>query len=254
MSKILYIPDCQVKEGVDLSFLDWIGKYIVAKKPDIIVQGGDFSDMPSLSSYDIGKKDFEGRRYHKDIEVTHEAMRKLLNPLREFNEKARATKAKQYKPKLVLTLGNHEERINRVTNSDPKLDGTISIEDLGYKEFGWDVYPFLYPVVIDGVCFSHYFPTGVAGRAATTSSALVSKMHMSCVAGHQQGKQVAYGKRPDGTTVTCIIAGSCYLHDEKYMGHQGNDHWRGIIMLHEVHDGCFDEMFISLNYLQRKYG
>ena len=73
--KHLIIPDTQVKRGVDLSYLEWIGKYIVDKKPDVIVQIGDFADMPSLSSYDVGKKSFEGRRYKDDIEA---AERKLL--------------------------------------------------------------------------------------------------------------------------------------------------------------------------------
>ena len=76
---------------------------------------------------------------------------------------------------------------------------------------------------------------------------------MSCIAGHQQGKQVAYGKRPDGSTITCIIAGSCYEHHEEYLGPQGNNHFRGIVVLNEVNNGTFDEMFCSLDYLKRRY-
>jgi len=76
---------------------------------------------------------------------------------------------------------------------------------------------------------------------------------MSCIAGHQQGKQVAYGKRPDGSTITCIIAGSCYEHDEDYLGPQGNNHFRGILMAHRVNNGSFDECFISLDYLKERY-
>jgi hypothetical protein len=77
---------------------------------------------------------------------------------------------------------------------------------------------------------------------------------MSSIAGHQQGKQIAYATRADGKTITSIIAGSCYEHDEDYMGPQGNKHWRGVIMLHEVNDGAFDEMFVSLKYLNDRYG
>jgi len=32
-----------------------------------------------------------------------------------------------------------------------------------------------------------------------------------------------------------------------------NRHWRGLVMLNEVEDGAFDEMFLSMNYLQKKY-
>jgi hypothetical protein len=150
-------------------------------------------------------------------------------------------------------LGNHEHRINKVTNQDPKLDGTIGIGDLRYKEYGWEVYDFLDVVVIDGIAYSHYFTTGVMGRPCTTAAAQLTKKHMSCIAGHQQGLQIATGHRADGSRLTSIIAGSCYTHDEDYMGPQGNKHWRGCLMLHEVNNGEVDLMPISLDYLRKKY-
>lgn len=245
------IPDVQAKSGNDFKFLERVGTYIVEKKPDVIVQIGDFADMESLSSYDQGTKAFEGRRYVKDIAVAKEAMNALLSPLKEYNTKAKKNKEKLYKPRLVLTLGNHENRITRAVNSDPKLEGLIKLEDLPYED--WEVIPFLQPINIDGIFYSHYFPTGVLGRPPTTAGAMLAKTHTSCIAGHQQGKQIAYSKHPDGTPIICIIAGSCYEHDEDYLNHQTNQHWRGIIMLHEVSNGAFDEMFVSLPYLNKKY-
>ena len=91
------------------------------------------------------------------------------------------------------------------------------------------------------------------GRPITTARALINKLHMSCFAGHQQGRDIAYGKCADGRILTAIIAGSFYQHDEEYMGVQGNAHWRGVYVLHEVADGSFDEMPVSLDYLRRKY-
>jgi hypothetical protein len=246
------IPDVQAKAGTDFSFLERVGKYLAEKKPDVIVQIGDFADMPSLSSYDKGKKSFEGRSYTKDIEAATDAMAALVGPIMQEQWRLKRNKEKQWKPRLVLTLGNHEERINRAIEYDRMLEGLVSTDDLPY--FDWEVYPFLEPVEIDGVFYCHYFPTGVLGRPAVTASAMVSKLHASCVAGHQQGKQVAYGKKPDGSMITCIIAGSAYEHEEAYLNFQGNKHWRGIIMLHEVNNGTFDEMFVSLDYLRKKYG
>ena len=143
MTKHLYLPDVQAKDGVDFTYLNKIGRFLVEKKPDVFICGGDFADMPSLSSYDIGKRSFEGRRYVKDIDASHAAMESLLSPLWEFNTKAKKNKEKQYHPRMVMTLGNHENRINRAVNDDPKLDGVLSIEDLKYKEYGWEVYPLL---------------------------------------------------------------------------------------------------------------
>lgn len=251
--KHLVIPDCQIRPGDDLGFLTAIGNYIVAKRPDVLINLGDFADMPSLSSYDVGKKSFEGRRYRDDVASVQEAMATLLRPINDFNAKQRKTKHALYTPRMVFTLGNHCERINRATNNDPKLDGTIGIEDLRYREWGWEVYPFLQPVIIDNIAYCHYFVTGVAGRPAATAGAQLRKANMSCIAGHQQGRQVAYASKATGETITSIIAGSCYEHEEDYLGVQGNKHWRGVALLNEVNNGSFDEMFVSLNFLNEHY-
>lgn len=251
--KHLVIPDTQLREQDDTAYLTAVGNYIVAKKPDVVVCLGDFADMPSLSSYDVGKKSFEGRRYKADIQAAHRGMEALLAPVKAHNAKMRRTKHQLYVPRYVLTLGNHENRINRAVDDDAKLDGTIGIQDLKYDDHGWEVYPFLVPVVINGVAYCHYFTTGIAGRPAPSAALQLSKKHMSCVAGHQQGYQVATGHRADGKRLTSVIAGSCYEHDEDYLGPQGNKHWRGILMLHDVQDGEFDLMPVSLAFLKKKY-
>lgn len=251
--KILVIPDCQIKQGVPTDHLTWAGKAICEYRPDVVVNLGDFADMPSLSTHDkVGSKYFEGLRYKTDVEVAKQAMAKLLNPLRELQRSQKNAKQKVYKPRMILTLGNHENRINRAVNNNPTLDGLISTKDLEYEK-DWEVHDFLHPVFINGVGFNHYWPVGAMGRPAGTASAIISKLHMSCIAGHQQGKQVAYGKRADGSSICAIIAGSYYLHDESYMDQLSNRHWRGLVMLHEVEDGNFDEMFLSIEYLGRKY-
>jgi hypothetical protein len=247
------IPDVQAKPGNDFKFLNKIGQYLVEKQPEVVVCIGDFADMPSLSSYDVGKKSFEGRRYKDDIQAAHIAMDALMQPIFDYNQRQKKNGKKQYNPRKVLTLGNHEERINRAVNNDAKLEGVLSIEDLAYEKFGWEVHPFLDVVIIDGIAYSHYFVTGVAGRPASTANAQLNKQHMSCVAGHQQGLQIATAHKADGTRLTSVIAGSCYEHDEDYLGFQGNKHWRGCLMLNEVINGQFDLMPLSLSYLNKRY-
>ena len=251
--RILCIPDCQVKPGVPLEHLTWAGKAIVEYKPDVVVNLGDFADMPSLSSHDkAGSKYFEGKRYKDDVAVVKQATQLLLSPLKAEQERRKRNKEKQYKPRMVMLMGNHENRINRAVANNPILEGTISTDDLEYKK-NWEVYDFLKPVFIEGVGFNHYWPVGAMGRPASSPSAIISKLHMSCIAGHQQGKQVAYGKKADGTAICSIIAGSYYLHDEDYMDSLSNKHWRGLVVLNEVNNGHFDEMFLSIEYLKRKY-
>ena len=121
--KHLVLPDVQAKPGIDFTYLEKIGRYAVEKKPDKIICLGDFADMPSLSSYDVGKKSFEGRRYTADVLAARQAMIKFLTPIWEYNARAKRNKEKQYKPELILTLGNHENRINRATNDSPYCCG-----------------------------------------------------------------------------------------------------------------------------------
>lgn len=250
MSKRYFIlPDCQIKPGQDTTWLRKVGEYCVSQKPDVLVCLGDFYDMPSLSSYDTGKRVFEGRRYTEDIDAGRRAMGEFLAPIREEQARLKRNKEKLWKPQMVFLLGNHEQRIERATNNDPKLTGLMSYEDLQLERFGWDVKDFLSVVVLDGIAFSHYFGSGAMGRPIGTSGAMVNKLHMSAIAGHQQGRQVSYGRKADGSHFTCIIAGSCYPHDEDYLGHQGNAHWRGVIILNEVNNGRFDECFVSLKYI-----
>lgn len=244
--KIAVLPDCQVKPGVPTDHLEHYGRYIADKRPDVIVCIGDFADMGSLSTHaPPGHMDKERQRYLADVVAAQEAMARFMKPIRQ---------AKDYDPELILNLGNHEDRVTRAVMADPKLEGTISVRDLGYEDFGWRVFPFLQPVVIGGVAFCHYFPSGTMGRPITTARAILNKMHMSAFAGHLQGRDIAYARRADGKNLTAIISGSFYQHDEDYLSPFTNRHWRGAWVLHEVKDGCFDEMALSLNYLRRRYG
>lgn len=251
--KICVIPDCQIRPGDNTDFLRHIGHHIVAKKPDVIVNIGDFADMASLSSYDKGKKSFEGRRYVADIDATHNAMLDLLSPMWDFNDKQKKNGKKQYKPRMVLTLGNHEQRIVKAVEDDSKLEGVLNIEDLEYEQAGWEVHPFLDVVSIENIAFSHYFSSGLLGRPCGSAAAQLSKKHSSCIAGHQQGLQISMGYNAQGQRLSSVIAGSCYEHNEDYLGPQGNKHWRGILMLYNVNQGEFDLVPVPLSYLREKY-
>ena len=245
------IPDVQAKPGNNFKFLERVGHYLADKKPDVIVQIGDFADMPSLSSYDRGKKSFEGRSYTQDVQAATEAMNTLLKPIEDEMLRLKRNKEKQWRPRFILTLGNHEERINRAIEEDRKLDGLISVSDLPYA--GWEVYPFLEIVTIDGINYSHFFTSGVMNRPCTSARQMLVKKHMSCVQGHVQTMDIATDYRADGTTITGLFAGCCYEHDEDYLTKQGNNYFRGIHMLYEVNDGSFYHHAISLKYLEKKY-
>lgn len=235
------IPDCQVKPGVPIDHLEWAGHYISDKRPDVIVCIGDFADLPSLSSYDKGKRAAENRRYKHDVESVHKAMELLMAPI---------VRAKDYKPRMVMTLGNHENRIVRYGDDNPELHESVSVYDLGYEAWGWEVYPFLEVVKVDGIEYSHYFTTGVMGRAANSAAAMLRERQCSCTMGHSQYYDMAIHKK---TQQRALMAGCFYQHDEDYLGPQGNDYRRHIIFKHEVDEGRYDLMEVSLDYLRKRY-
>lgn len=254
MTDHLFIPDCQVRPGVDISYLSWLGQYVIDNKPEVIVFIGDFADMESLSSYDKGKKSFEGRRYKKDVDACREGLDLFFAPINEYNERRKENKKSRYRPRIVMTLGNHEDRIDRAANNSPELEGVLSIDDLGYKEYGMEVHPFLEVVEIDGVSYTHYFSAPMTGKPyGGVAQNILAKVGKSFIEGHKQVLSVANRTLLDGRTQWGITAGSCYLHDEAYKGPQGNKHWRGIVHLHNVCDGDFDPHFISLETLRKEY-
>lgn len=252
--KHLVIPDTQVKPGVPTNHLTWIGKYIVDKKPDVIVHIGDHYDMHSLSVYDMGKKAHEGARYEADIEAGNKAMDVLMKPINDYNAQRRKNKEKLYKPRKVFCIGNHEERIMRHVNSYPILEGRLSYDDFNLKQHGWEVHDFRVPVVIDGISYAHYFYAHNSGRPfGGTAHNKLMKIGHSFTMGHQQGFDIATRTLDNGDQQWGCVAGSCYQHDEGYRGPQANKHWHGLVVKHNVNNGNYSPMIIDLDYLRQRY-
>lgn len=252
--KHLIISDVQVRPGKDYWFLEAIGNYIVDTKPDVVVCIGDFADMPSLSQYDVGMKSFEGRRYRDDILSTHKAMSTLLSPIEKEKSRLIRNKKRLYSPRMVLTLGNHESRLDRAIEKDRKLEGTLSISDLSYEEFGWEVIPFLKPVKIDGIFYSHYFCSGVMGRAFTSADRMVKVLHSSCVMGHVQDAGICISqKRADGSPLLGLFTGLSTIYSEDYLNPQTNMSLRQIWELNDIRNGFAIPTAIPLDYLIKEY-
>ncbi len=250
--KHFVLSDIQAKPGVSLDHLTHIGDYIVDKKPDVIICIGDFADCESLCSYDKGKKSFEGRRYKADMEAAKKAMKLLLKPMHKYNAHQRAVKQKQYKPRMVMTLGNHEERIARVVEMQAEFEGVISYDDLPYQD--WEVVDFLTPIEIDGVMYVHYLANPMTGKPYGGNALnQLKQVGKSFVVGHKQTLDIATRFILGGGQQWGIICGAGYPHYEGYKGPQGNHHFRGVLMLNRVIDGSFDPMIISLDYLKDRY-
>lgn len=259
--KILIIPDVHCHPNYDNHRLTWLGKFLLDSRPDVVICLGDFADMPSLSSYDKGKASFEGRRYWKDIQAAQDGQRRLFAALEQRNRKKRAWKERQWMPRLVMCLGNHEDRINRIVNDIPELEGAISTQDLGFKGFGWEVFPYQEPIFIGGIGFSHCVATGVSGRpigGVNHARMLINKNHNSVVVGHAHTVDWAEQARLDGTKIFGLSAG-CYTHPDMIENwNRSTVHlwWRGVVVIEDLDgEGYYDQLhMITMRKLKRMYG
>ena len=241
----IFIPDTQVKPGVDIRHLDWIGSYIadsIGDRENVkMVVAGDWWDMPSLSSYDVGTARMEGRRVAEDIAAGNYAFARFdgLIPKKRSWE-------------YHFLFGNHEERVQRAVNANAQLDGLLSLALLDTKQ--WQRHDFLDVVEIDGVWYSHFFANPMTGRpyGGQNVETRLKTIGHSFTMGHQQ--TYMYGLRFVGSqSQHGLVAGACYLHDEDYKGPQGNAHWRGIIVKNEVADGSYSIVEVTLDFLCRRY-
>jgi len=249
------IPDTQAKPGVPTDHLGWVGQYIVdefkGRDGVSVVHLGDHWDMPSLSSYDKGRRSMEGRRYVADIEAGNAAWRELNRPLDAYNASRTRRHRAQWWPRRHLLRGNHEDRITRATEADAQLAGLMSLDQL--ESPGWEVHDFLDVVFLDGVGYSHFFANPMTGKPyGGMALTRLKTIGHSFTMGHVQTLDYAL-RFVAGQSQHALIAGACYLHEEDYKGPQGNAHWRGIIVCHQVEDGSYDPMFVSLDYLCRRY-
>tara|TARA_Y100001973_G_C5204826_1_gene340659 strand:+ start:4500 stop:5249 length:750 start_codon:yes stop_codon:yes gene_type:complete len=248
MKTHLIIPDQHAHPDYNNTRFEWIGKLILDVKPDIVINLGDMADMPSLCTYDKGTKGFEGRRYKKDINCVLDAQERIFAPIK---------RAKRKKPKFYMCLGNHEERINRAISSEPILDGTISVDDLGYKSFGWKVSPYLEPVIIDRIAYSHFFTSGVMGRpigGESPAKSLLNKQHMSVTQGHSHTLDLSTAINAAGERMMGLVAG-CYLDFKSDWNNPQSENlwWSGIIIKRNVDNGCYDPQFISFDAISKEY-
>ncbi len=253
---ILVIPDAHSNPDTDNNRFIWLGRFILDRQPEIIVNLGDLFDMSSLSSYDKGKKAFEGRRYRSDMECGYDALQKMDLAWNEFNNKRRNIKKAPLKmPRKIITLGNHENRIIRAIENSPELDGVLSMDNLRLKEFGYEVYPFKQPVCVEGIYICHYFPSGVLGQpisGVSIAASLIQKNMVSSIQGHAHTYDYAVRSRPDGSKVIGLCAG--WYGEEATFSDATDQLWVSCLtMLHDVHDGVFDLEQISIERIKRLY-
>ncbi len=253
----LILPDSHTGPKDNLRRYEAVGNYIVAQQPPVIVQLGDFADMGSLSSYDVGKKEFVFQNVQDDIESFHTAEEVMFAPLHHFNKGQTKLKKAQYNPIYVKLIGNHEYRLKKLLDYEPRWQSkTICMDAFKTRQpINEVVVDFMDWIEIDGVSYTHYWASGVLGRPVSGAKAILAKKGVSGTMGHTHTLDSASLTKPDGTRIRGLVAG-CLL-DPEYKGFAGPQvdklYWSGLIHKHGVHKGDYDLSELSIERLLKEY-
>lgn len=170
MSKILVISDTHISPTKPSHYL-WsaLGRYCIINQPDYIIHLGDVADFDSQAWLVKNRGKFT---LEQEIDCVEEHLLAFHNVLDSFNNMQREWHKKLYRPKLFLTLGNHDVR-NAMTN----------VADL-FTDFGWQVSDYLEPVQIDGWSFCHALRNGLSENVCVTAKELLENWHGNIAVGH----------------------------------------------------------------------
>jgi hypothetical protein len=217
-----------------------LGRMVKSIKPDCVIDIGDSADMSSLLGIESGSKGpiFEGFSYWKDIDAYQDAKERYHHYLKGVSKY----------PRHIKLTGNHEDRITRLLAIEPRFIGVLGMEDLGDDDFGtngWELYPFLEPILVDNVAYSHYFKSPgsnrpISGVVPTRSVLMKYPGSFTRVFGHTHS--FGFFEDADGAPgdhfkkISSINAGCFFSQKMSGMRWSGTDknRWRSGILVIEV--------------------
>lgn len=249
----LVVPDQHAHPDFHNDRADWLGQLIADVKPDVVINIGDAADMASLSTYDKGKRSFQGRNYRADIDSHLNFQDRMWSPMKKLKRKM---------PEAYFFIGNHEQRISRAIDLSPELDGAVSLKHLDLDSYYDEVVDYSggTPGVktIDGCTYAHYFVGGIAGRplgGIHAGYAIATKKFSSATCGHSHLLDFSHHVRLDGGTINGMTVGCYQDYDNPWAGEVAGLWWRGVVIKRNVDgSGGYDPQFISLDALRREYG
>lgn len=244
------------KPGVSNQRADWLSNLIYDVRPDYVVDLGDTADVPSLSFHDTGKPGLMVMsNYEEDI-----------NHHLDFQERVRykVKKNKVKRPMYIGMEGNHENRIKKALEKDPRLAGKtkgISFEDLETDRYydEYHEYENGAPAIstYDGVSYAHYISAGNYGTAMSGMHhgyGLLQKRHCSTTVGHSHKRNIYFKDDASPYPSIGLVAGCFKGGDEGWAGQANQDWWKGVVIKRNIENGWYDPEFVSMERLKKEYG
>jgi len=251
MVRVCVIPDVHLchTNADDFKRMEWMGKWVQDRNPDYVVQLGDVATFDSVTRH-TDPASMEARSlpsFTRDIEALADGLGLFLKGMGGRH------------PKMILTLGNHEDRVARFENLRPQLGDCLSrMMNDAIISHGWRTAPYGEFVFIEGVGFIHH-PVNGAGKSYGGKTAMQRSANdatFSFVCGHYHTRQI--GEAPKigpNFSVRAISAGCAlpYGHVEAYARHSTTGWWWGVLEVTIVDGLIIDETFTSMLTLKSRY-
>jgi hypothetical protein len=144
--RVVAIGDLHDAPGQSKDRFKWIGRFIADTKPDRVVQIGDWGTFDSMSMHDApgSRKSNERPGFVQDLESLEESIAAMADGMGGFG------------CQKDITLGNHEYRVQRAADGDPKRlgDAMLRVEQT-FARWQWNTRPYGDWLFIGGVGFTH---------------------------------------------------------------------------------------------------
>ena len=257
MGKTVVVYSCaHADPSVPNYRFDWLGAFLYDLRPDYVVDLGDGADMKSLNSYDTrNPQAIVSQSYEKDIEVYNDSQERIRAPFK---------RAKRKRPRFIGLEGNHEHRIKKAIQHDPRLEGSKYGVSFGHLQtsYWFDEYHEYYnsaPALVDydGVLYGHYVASGNYGSAMSTKHhgySLVEKLACSATVGHSHKFNYYHKADARPAPLNGLVVG-CFKGAKEAWAGQANAEWRkGLVVKRELENGNYDLEWVSMKRLQKEYG
>ena len=248
----LFITDSHSHPDYNNDRADLLAQLIIDLRPDVVIHGGDGWDFPSLSSYDKGKRSFVGRSYRADVDSGLDFQDRMWSPVKKRKKKL---------PERHFLIGNHEQRMDRVLDLSPELEGTVGYHDLMLDDYYDNVvyYDGGTPgiVKIDGINYAHYAISGVMGRpigGLHIGHSLITKQFESFSCGHIHQFNHCVRTMVNGKKINGLCGGVFQDYDSPWAGKINRQWSHGLVIKHQVNDGEYDVEWVSMERLKDVYG
>lgn len=259
MISSLFFADAHVEPGQDLKRATALGRFIVDRKPDNIVDLGDTFSMTAISGWDNGKGlTMEGKRYKDDVAAATMFTNKLFGPLKELNEQQRNNKVRLYRPFKLRMRGNHEDRESRFMEDNPQLGGHLDIDSMsGYTDNFDVVMQYKERYILNGINIMH---CPLAGNGQPISGLHIPHKTLQrfvnhSITGHYHRAESSSTKRTDSEHLQRAIICPAFFDGQPYYLSPNAPATinRGVLMIHQMDSMVPEIEEISLERLYAYY-